>query len=153
MQFLAPQYLCHTSSPAAARSSETEVIDTVLKQANKLNYPPAPPLLCLCKVKLPAAVPGGAGGRGGEQKKQKAFPNVGGPVRVGGREHERVRETALSCFPKRERGRGMLGGESGTKLRCEAQRRDHICPPDVASTVVRHKEEKEEKRRRRRFFF
>lgn len=82
-------------------------------------------------------------GREGESKKQKAFPNVGGPVREGGGEHERVRETALSCFPKRERG--MLGGESGTKLWCEAQRRDHICPPDVASTVVRHKEKKEEK--------
>lgn len=77
---------------------------------------------------------------------------MGGPVRVGGREHERVRETVLSCFPKRERERGMLGGESGTKLRCEAQRRHHICPPDVASTVVRHKEKKMKKKKKEEVF-
>lgn len=50
---------------------------------------------------------------GWESKEQKAFPNVGGPVREGGREggreraseHERVSYTALSCFSKRERGK------------------------------------------------
>lgn len=80
-----------------------------------------------------------------ESKEQKAFPNVGGLVRVGG--SERARETALSCFLKRERRKERCEEErAGQSYGCEAQRGTtsvlQMWPQQLSDTKRKKKEKR-----------
>lgn len=125
------------SSPAASCTSVTEVIDTLLK----LNYLYLPslvfPLLWLLYL----------GAQGVGEWRAKGFCKCGWSSQSGrGGRGEAARESELGCalmFPKEgEREGGMRWGESRDKASVRGATWDHICPPDVASTVVRHKEKK-----------
>lgn len=68
---------------------------------------------------------------------------------MGGREHEGVRETVLSCFPKRERGREgcseeRVGQSYGARLNAGTTSVLQMWPPQLSDTRRKKKRKKKE---------